>query len=139
MKQQETFYVNPYINMETVTDSIELDSNETIASLEDNEIKATIEVVGDISVTWQPDITKDGKTYYSFREFPQEMKTLIRNNPYWYEDKRIYVNLNNWFELFVEDKTNNVYDSYIVDIEKYNKTQLYELLKESIEDYRKTR
>ena len=52
-----------------------------------------LDVRGEVRVTYKDE------TYRKPSEFPEELKTLIKENPnLWTTDDDVYVDMNNWFE-----------------------------------------
>lgn len=86
-----------------VGDSMELDSDFSVATLEFGDIEVELRVVGEVCVTF------DGEDYYSPSDFPDELMQLIKQGIYG-TDKRVYVRNNNWFEGFVYE--NNVWTGW---------------------------
>lgn len=121
-----------YENCENIVDSMQIESDTTIASLKiDEQREVTIETRGSINVTF------DGKDYCSVSEFPKELKDIIANEERWYNNERVCVNENNWFELFYMDnrkETALVKASECVDVEGYKDAELYELMAAYVND-----
>lgn len=116
-----SFYL--YKDLSGVKDSMLLESNTVIAALEQNgETLATLEVRGEVSVEYK------GQDYYSVREFPDDLKTLIAIDPYWQNNPDVYVSMNNWFELF----DTNSYKSDIVNPEGNSLKEVYELMADGL-------
>ena len=92
-----------YIDMSNIRDSMQLDSDQVIANLEDTDtgLIAEIRVVGDVKV-----FVGDDSTYYEYpSEFPKWLRDLIATNSEWWCIPDVYVESNNWIELFVYKKT----------------------------------
>lgn len=125
-------WINPDINMSEIKDSMQLDSCQVIATLTDAYgIVTSIEVRGDVKVWWNPNGENpfEGMYYCSPSDFPLALKEIIANNPYWYEDKRLYICENNWFEVFTwHNSLPYTCDSYTVDAEESNQQDLIDLL-----------
>ena len=67
-----------YENCENIVDSMQIESDTTIASLKiDEQREVTIETRGSINVTF------DGQEYRSVSEFPKELKDIIANEERW--------------------------------------------------------
>lgn len=82
----------------TVNDSMELDSGQTVASLEfekdGRKYEFEIRVCGEVRVTFKKE------TYFRPSEFPDALKALFHNGRA-DGDRRVYIGNNNWFELYV--------------------------------------
>lgn len=121
-----------YENCENIVDSMQIESDTTIASLKiDEQREVTIETRGSINVTF------DGREYRSVSEFPKELKDIIANEERWYNNERVCVSENNWFELFYMDnrkETVLVKASECVDVEGYKDAELYELMAAYVND-----
>lgn len=88
-------------NLEQYNDSMLFDSDTVIAGgkfeQDDKTIEISLCVRGEVSVNYK------GETYHKPSEFPDELKQLIKDKPYdWDDRKDIYVSLNNWFEYIYE-------------------------------------
>jgi len=99
-----------YKDMTKVLDSMMLDSYEMIAYGydKDDDICITIETNGEVVVDWNPlgidNMDSSSERFRYPSDFPQELKDLITENPnQWMTDERVYVDANNWFEIFVWD------------------------------------
>lgn len=132
-----------YEDMEKVKDSMQFDSGTVICALKDDDLTAEIVVRGEVRVDWCPsgDFT-DGQVeeYRTPSEFPEPLKKIIaqgypdeidleendiQSEFSWTRDKRVCIGNNNWFEVFVDDKTGNLmYD--VVDIEGETAKELEE-------------
>lgn len=128
------FWVNPDINMNDISDSMMLDSNQIIASmLTENDIMIYLEVKGEVRVTFE------GETYRSYSEFPPELKDLIANDRQWELDDRVYVGNNNWFEAFVSgsalEDAGIAEESDVVDIENCSYGSLFNVCKDIADRY----
>ena len=121
---------------------MQLDSEQTICSLEDGDYEVTVEVRGEVNVTYK------GENYRRPSEFPDELKERIANNPNVWDitapsgegvddGSNLYVGSNNWFELFIWDKDHNCLSYDCVDVEGYTYYQLKALCVEALKDYLK--
>lgn len=121
-----------FIDMREINDSMLIDSNTTIASLAlPNGDKATIEVQGDIKVEFE------GKYYQNPSEFPATLKDLIKNSTFdnpWYENDKVIVWENNWFEVFYIKNGTYMPESDCVDIENSTEEELYNILADFINE-----
>ena len=130
------------IDMRNIKDSMQLDSEQIIASLEAGEKRATLEVRGDVKVWWNPYVGDpdypspyDGEYYTYPSEFPEELKDLIKTENYWETDERVGVSENNWFELFIyRDKEDRCPMATVVDVEGYNGAQIFEMMLDALEE-----
>lgn len=75
-----------------IKDSLELDSGQIVAELEFDDLLVRLLTAGDVRVVFNDDVFKTPS------QFPDELKELIRNGKL-YDDKRVYVDMSNWFEL----------------------------------------
>lgn len=111
-----------YIDLTNIKNSMQLDSRQIIAELQKDEMIITLETQGDISVSF------NGESYFNYNEFPDELKELIKSNAYM-QDERVYVALNNWFEIFVyKNKTDTLPKAYVADVEGMTPEELFEEL-----------
>lgn len=114
-----------YEDTKNIKDSLQFDSGTLIAEYIDNDLSARIEVVGDVRIIFEGDIFK----YPS--NFSDELKQIVaKGNAY--DDERIEVCENNWFELIVIDNTNNTEidmgDDPIIAVEGLTAHELKDLL-----------
>lgn len=135
------FHLNTDIDLREIKDSMQLDSEQTIATLKSGERWASLEVRGDVKVFWNPNINSgtgtphDGNFYAYPSEFPQELKDLIKEDPYWTTDERVYVSENNWFELFIYENKNDVCPAAdVVDVEGCSGAQIFEMMLTALEE-----
>lgn len=120
------FWVNPEIDLTKISDSMQLDSNQEIAALSDGKYRVSLEVRGDAHVFF------NGVYYDAPSVFPDELKTLIAERQDWYEDARVEVCENNWFEVFygTDEYPDEHYDT--VDAEGFNYVSILTLLLECV-------
>lgn len=133
------FHLNPKIDMEKIKDSMQLDSNQTIAHLKVDDWDITLEVKGDVRVQWNPDPKGDpgdGKVYRHASDFPDELKKLFEQGYYPDGVPNLYVDDNNWFEVFVE-KNGRFVDSDVVDAEESSPADLFSMLYDTYLIYKK--
>lgn len=129
----EKFYLNPDIDMTKIVSSMQLDSDQVIATLEKDGYEASLEVRGSVRVFYG----EDNILYRYPSEFPQELKELIATNNEWELDSDVFADETNWFEIFVTNPNyTSVPDAIVVDVEGYTPTQIKDLLEEYI-DYAK--
>ncbi len=130
-------WLNGNYDMSNIVDSMEIDSDELIASLSSGKLNAEIRVCGEVKVYWsesETDVNEDGELYRHPSEFPANLKALIRNEPVtWQHDPRVYAERTNWFELFVRDAETVVYDE-VVEAAKESPEGLYKLLSSAIDE-----
>ena len=132
-----------YIDMKNIEDSLQLDSDQTICSLENNDIEINIEVKGEVKVWWNPNgDPMDGEYFTRPSEFPEELKNLIVNEEWYDTDEHIEVTSNNWFEIFFVNKADgNCIASDVIDVEGYDEKELlkacleyeYDIISKNIE------
>lgn len=91
-----------------------------------NGCTATLEVRGDVRVWF------DGVYYDAPSVFPAELKTLIASDVDWFDNPRVDVSNNNWFEVFYgfSQYPDEHYDT--VDVEGYTNQQILDLLTDCI-------
>ena len=146
-KRMETyeFWVNEDYDMTQIKDSMQIDSNECIASLTAGDVTLSLEVVGEVKVFWNENGDPgDGDYYTRPSEFPDKLKDLIAGKMTicrkdgdtegiehrWELDDRVYVSENNWFEIFMRDPDNRYGGSasWTVDAEGGTPGELLDLL-----------
>lgn len=115
-----------YVDLINVGDSMELDSGQIIAEMQYGNISASLEVRGDVKVTF------DDQTYLCPSDFPQKLKEMIHTDRNWYNSKSVYVSENNWFELFVSCDGSAFPDADCVDAENLKPIDVFGLLYEAI-------
>ena len=123
-------------NLSEYTDSLLFD-HDVIASLETNEYKVTIEIIGDKRIIF------DDEVYKSAYDYPEELVEILKEGDY-SDNDRIEIIDNNWFEIdiYERDSINNVYeliddDVLEVDISAMNEGSLKEYMIKYLEDYLK--
>ena len=127
-------------DMKNIKDSMQIDSDTEICSYEapDGKFKVTIEVRGEVNLIYYPTGKPDEDEAENYRypsEFPQEVKDIIAQGDLFDSDK-IYVDNNNWFELFIWDDENNYLDSDVID--GYIEGETPEYIAEYCENYLET-
>lgn len=122
-----------YIDLEDIHDSMQLDSGQVIAELENDLLSITLEVRGQVRVLWNPDPDgepHDGSVFKCASQFPEELMKIFAEGRAG-DMKNIFVDDNNWFEVFVEDKQENqVIHTKTVDAEEMDRQQVLDLLME---------
>ena len=138
-----SMYLNTEIDMEKIIDSMQLDSGQTIASMRIGNIKASLEVRGDVKVWWNEKAgdPTEGELFTYPSEFPDKLKRLIADGytsdvGNWYDDPRLCIANNNWFEIFVGPIGTCAPSAYLVDAEGSTPKDLFELLYDAIKDYK---
>lgn len=124
------FWLNPDIDLTQLRDSMQIDSNQEIATLSDGIYRVSLEVRGDVKVYF------DDVYYDAPSVFPEELKVMIADDEDWFNNPRVLVEENNWFEVFygTEDFPNEHYD--VVDVEGDNPVSILALLIECIDEMR---
>lgn len=117
MENTYEFWVNPDIDMRTVKDSMQLDSDQVIATLKRGDFAVSLEVKGEVRVTF------DGELYTKPSEFPQDLKDLIASDDFWDCNERVDVGNNNWFEAVYRSESYE--ESDVVDLEGDTVSQLF--------------
>lgn len=107
-------------------DSMCYDSNTNICHYEDGNDTVDIDVRGYVTVVFNDDV------YSHFSDMPEELQNLFINGTA-YDDDRVVINENNWYEVFFNDDTD--YD--VAEIEKYTEKELEEYCKECMTLFRK--
>lgn len=120
-----------YIDLDEIHDSMQLDSGQIIAELENDLLSITLEVRGQVRVLWNPDPDGEphhGSVYKCASQFPEELMKVFAEGRAG-DMKNIFVDDNNWFEVFVEDKQENqVIHCETVDAEEMDRQQVFDLL-----------
>lgn len=122
-----------YEDMTGIKDSMQLDSGTEICFLKTEHGCALIEVKGFVTVDWCPEGISSGESCDRYRipsEFPKELKELIASGADFWNDDRVYIDENNWFELFLHEDESV---SDVVDIEGHTNEDLLSLMHECIE------
>lgn len=100
--------VHVYKDMTDISDSMLLTSGVIIAEAisGDGKYRAYIQTAGDVDLIYDPDGISDKKSdgksaeeYRSVSDFPEELINLIKKDDQWFEDDRICILNNNWFEI----------------------------------------
>lgn len=100
-----------FVDLENINDSLLLDSNEHIATLNIDGRRYELFTRGEVRVEY------DGVVYRTPSEFPEPLKQAIRDGR---TEDVAYIGNNNWFEIFECDKDGNLTDmSEIVDVENH--------------------
>ena len=91
---------NSYVDLTQIKDAMQLDSNNVICSYlcPNKKYMVTIEVEGEVDVDY------NGENYRQASDMPDELLELLGDPNNWYSgdaDEGLYVNSNNWFEIFI--------------------------------------
>ncbi len=120
-------------NMENVKDSMQFDSGTLIAEYHDNDFSAEIEVLGEVRIIFENEV------YKTPSDFPQELQKIIAEGNL-YNDERVEVGENNWFEITIIDNNKNmtvdIGDDPVVNIEGMNAEQIETLCAEMVNEIR---
>ena len=116
------------LDMLNVRDSLQFDSNTTVARYKDGSYIAEINVVGDVRLFFNNEI------YEIPSKFPIELKRIIESGNV-YSDNRVDVINNNWFEL-TYGRLNSDYCTTTVDVEGLSKQKIKELCATLISEYK---
>ena len=122
------------VDLTDINDSMELNSNTTVASLtgtlqDGTEFGVYLEVQGHVTVVY-----KD-KLYTAASDMPDELLKLFHEGGYNPDNEDLAVNENNWFELFIEEN-NQMVRSDCVDAENMTDIEVLDLLVSSYKDWR---
>jgi len=113
---------------------MELDSGESLVTLEIKDFNLLVElrVCGEVRVVF------NGEVFKSPMDFPDELKALFHNGTYG-DDERVFVDDNNWFELFIYDKGKDAWNwtglSEVVDADWRSVGDIYDLMFNYAKDY----
>ena len=115
------FHINPNlpIPLEAIRNSMQLDSGIEIAWLKVDGWKLSLQVLGEVRVTYNPDPDgwfEDGQDYRHASDFPPELMKVFSEGMNTADMPNIYIGNNNWFELLVE-KEGKFINSDLVDEE----------------------
>lgn len=128
------FKVNDRIYEPDIVDSMQFDSNLTLATLlidDGNKWKITIETQGHVRVFYTPDKKGDprgrkGQSYRCASDFPPELMDLFKKGKAG-DAKNVHVDENNWFEVFVEHD-GKFENSYTLETENYEPQSLLDAM-----------
>lgn len=108
------FWLKPAEERQGITDSLLLESGvEIFSAVVDGKYDVFLRTCGDVRIIWK-DVS-----YRNRSSFPDDLVEAIRNNNF-YNNPDAYVDMNNWYEIFVYDEHNTLLcsDVYDVDIDK---------------------
>ena len=134
------FEFNTYIDLTNINDSMELDSGQVIAELKIGRWHLSLEVRGEVRVTYNPDENgsyENGVVYRWASYFPKKLLRMFHDGET-ADAKNVYVDENNWFELFVEKDGKSV-NSEVVDAEGCGPQELFGMLVEAYKEYKACR
>ena len=113
-----TAVVEVYEDLTDINDSLLLESGTVIARYDNKETDThiTYEVCGEVKISYKDD-------WYRYpQDFPEELTEMIRNGTL-YDSEDVYVDCNNWFEIFY---VGNEEWTSIIDIENMTPEQIAE-------------
>lgn len=109
-----TLYIKPEELADVNISSLLFDSDSTIATYGNDKYELSLMCRGDVKIV----NTENGEVYKNYQSFPDDLKALIKSGKLHNGTDKYYIDMNNWFEWFVDDKNgyNNIwYD--VADIE----------------------
>lgn len=116
------FEYEQYVDLSEIKDCLELKSDQTIARLETDDALVYLDVRGQVAVDYK------GETYYSYDEFPKELKDLMHNDPFWWRNNDLCINSSNWFEVFYEGKNGDYWSDDCEACELLKPNQVFSVL-----------
>lgn len=136
----DNFWANPDIDMTKIKDSMQIDSGTQIASVKIPGAYAVIEVRGEVKIWYNEkewfSSSNPGDCYRYPSEFPESLKNLIVTDRDWYSDPHIFVDNNNWFEIFIGvDENDPIPNSDVIDIEGASNEDLHRILATYANEY----
>lgn len=121
-----------FIDLSNINTSMELDSTQSVAELTDKNFMLEIRVCGEVKVYFDDDIFKCAS------QMPDELLQLFHEGKA-YEDERVGVVDNNWFEAFLYEKDGDGWvwtgSSDVVDCEGMTNDRLKEMMQEIIAEW----
>ena len=132
------FNLNPAIPVMEIMDSMQLDSNQTIAHMKVDDVDLTLEIRGDVRVQWNPEPNgpyEKGQVYKNASDFPEELLKVFAEHKDVSIMRNINVVDNNWFEIFVE-KHGETIDSIVADIPSLRPVVVFRSLWQTYLDYK---
>ena len=126
-----------YTDLSNINDSMELDSGSVIAELKKDNYMLELRVCGEVKVYFDDDIFKCAS------QMPDELLQLFHEGKA-YEDERVSVIENNWFEVFLYEWEDGVWiwsgQSDVWDCEGMSadelKGEMESMLDEWVKDYK---
>ena len=105
------FWLKPESQRKGITDSLLLESGvEIFSAVVDGKYDVFLRTCGDVRIVWK-DVS-----YRNRASFPDDLVEGIRNHNF-YHSPDAYGDMNNWYEIFVYDKNNNLLHSDVYDID----------------------
>lgn len=96
-----------FIDLSKINDSMELDSETVVAELVKDDFMLELRVNGYVDVEFEED--GDTTSYSCASNMPDELIEMFHTGEA-YEDDRVNIIENNWFELFLYEKKGNMWD-----------------------------
>ena len=121
-----------YIDLANINSSMELESGQEIARLRRGDRVVTVEVRGDVRVVYK------NQTYKSVSQMPEDLVEMFRNGKA-FNSKKVFVDMNNWFEVFTWTLQNGKLvwtgNSDVADVENNTPEQMRAFLTDVMNDY----
>lgn len=89
-----SYTINPNIDFNELHDSMQLESGQTLATLNIDKYTIEIRVCGDVRVHYKDEL------YKTPAQFPDELLELFKNGKA-YDNPDVNIGMNNWFESFI--------------------------------------
>lgn len=126
-----------YEDISNINDSLLIDSNTIIAEYIGKDYDASIEVRGEVKIIHNLD--NGGMDIFKTpSDYPDWLKKSITEENL-SERNDIYIDANNWFEVFIWDKEGNCITSDVVDCENNSFDQLAGIMTDFVDEFRKHR
>lgn len=122
------FHINDSIPLDKIYDSMQLDSNQTIAHLKIDGYDITLEVKGHVRVVYKDQVYKHAS------DFPNELLQLFAEQKAG-DCPDLFVDDNNWFEVFIE-KDGVFMSSEVADFCGLDVPSIFSYLYETYEDFK---
>lgn len=118
------FRINPLINFATLRNSMQLDSETVIATLDVDNCTLILKTSGLVRVVWNPDsslTTEDPGTevYKSPCQFPDDLMKVFAECQDTSEMKNLFVDNSNYFEIVIVRDGEEFYGDDFVDLPEY--------------------
>ncbi len=136
-----TFNINPnplIPPLDSIRDSMQLDSGLCIASLEADGWTVSLEVRGHVRVIYNPDPegkAEDGDVYLHASDFPKELTEVFAEGKDINQMPNVFVDENNWFELFIE-KDGKTVNCEVVDPDSLLPDSLFKMMYDTYVEYK---
>lgn len=129
MNKQE-YTLDIYVGKEEFRDSMLLESGTIVAELKTPDYNCIIKVAGEVRVVYK------NTAYRSFESFPEELKELFRKGKA-YNNKDVFIDDNNWFELFIDnnDDTWTGWSEVVDGLDDFGALEFFSLFDENIKAY----